>query len=101
MLKYAKIIDDVTKKCNVGLGTDIAYYESIGMTPQDVEQAYNGDWYIAGYAPKAPEPTYQELRRAAYPEFGEQLDMIYWDKVNGTNIWQEKISEIKAKYPKD
>lgn len=51
--------------------------------------------------PKAPEPTYQELRRAAYPEISEQLDMIYWDKVNGTNLWQEKISEIKAKYPKD
>ena len=27
--------------------------------------------------------------------------MLYWDKVNGTNTWQEKIAEIKAKYPKE
>ena len=101
MLKFAKIINDITKECRIGLGTDGVFYQSIGMIEQDVELAYNGHWYLVGYAPKAPEPTYQELRRAAYPEISEQLDMIYWDKVNGTNTWQEKISEIKAKYPKD
>ena len=30
------------------------WYESIGMTEQDVEQAYNGDWYLKGYAPVQP-----------------------------------------------
>lgn len=101
MLKYAKIANETTKQCNVGLGSNEVYYQRVGLQLMDVEQAYNGQWYLAGYAPKKPEPTYQELRRAAYPEISEQLDMIYWDKVNGTNLWQEKISEIKAKYPKD
>ena len=45
-------------------------------------------------------PTYTERRRAAYPALSDQLDLIYWDKVNGTNVWQETIAEIKAKYPK-
>ena len=44
---------------------------------------------------------YIEERAKAYPCIQEQLDMLYWDKVNGTNIWQEKITEIKAKYPKE
>ena len=45
--------------------------------------------------------TYAEKRAIAYPSIPEQLDMIYWDKVNGTNLWQEKIAQIKAKYPKE
>ena len=70
------------------------------MTEMDVEQGYDGNWYVAGYVPAEPEKSYIEKRLAEYPALGEQLDMIYWDKVNGTNLWQSKISEIKAKYPK-
>lgn len=52
MIKYAKIIDNTTKLCEVGTGTNAEFYKSIGMTEQDVEQAYNGQWYLQGYAPK-------------------------------------------------
>lgn len=101
MLKYAKIINAETNECEVGLGTNGQFYESVGMTQTDVEQAYNGNWYLAGYAPAAPEKSYIEKRLAEYPLVSDQLDMIYWDKVNGTNVWQSKIAEIKAKYPKE
>ena len=60
MKKYAKITDNETKECSVGLGTNAEFYKRIGMTELDVEQAYNGKWYIAGYAPAKPEPTVQE-----------------------------------------
>ena len=100
MLKYAKIIDTDSNLCEVGLGTNETYYHSLGMKKIAVEQAYNGNWYLIGFAPKAPEKSYQEKRRSEYPPIAEQLDMIYWDKVNGTNLWQDKITEIKAKYPK-
>ena len=43
---------------------------------------------------------YQRNRAEAYPSLQEQLDMQYWDKVNGTNNWETKIAEIKALYPK-
>jgi hypothetical protein len=42
MLKYAKIIDDATKRCDIGLGSDASFYESIGMELMDVEQGYDG-----------------------------------------------------------
>ena len=100
MLKYAKIINETTKQCEVGIGTNVNFYESIGMSEMDVEQAYNGNWYVLGYAPAQPEPTYIQKRLAEYPPLSDQLDMIYWDKVNGSNLWQEKITEIKNKYPK-
>lgn len=64
MKKYAKIINEETKECNVGLGTDTEYYESIGMKEIDVEQAYNGRWYVEGYAPEKPAPTWEEVDQA-------------------------------------
>lgn len=43
---------------------------------------------------------YKRDRQPAYPSIGEQLDMLYWDKVNGTNNWQQAIEAVKDKYPK-
>lgn len=62
-----------------------------------IEKPADGKYEIKS----TPEPTYTEKRLAEYPTIGDQLDMIYWDRVNGTNLWQEKIAEIKAKYPKE
>lgn len=55
MIKYAKILDNKTKLCAAGVGTNVEYYKSIGMTEMDVEQAYDGAWYLMGYAPVEPE----------------------------------------------
>ena len=60
MITYAQIVDKQTKLVVVGTGTDSTYYKSIGMTQMDVEQAYNGAWYVKGYAPAKPEPTIKE-----------------------------------------
>ena len=60
MKKYATIINQETKECNVGIGTNIEFYKSLGMKLMDVEEAYNGNWYLEGYAPVKPQPTLQE-----------------------------------------
>ena len=39
-------------------------------------------------------------RNRAYPSIQEQLDMQYWDKVNGTDNWEQAINAVKAQYPK-
>lgn len=41
-----------------------------------------------------------EKRRAEYPPIPDQLDMIYWDQVNGTGEWQKAVKAVKDKYPK-
>lgn len=46
------------------------------------------------------ELNYAQLRRQEYDSIENQLDLIYWDKINGTTLWQDSISAIKAKYPK-
>jgi hypothetical protein len=50
--------------------------------------------------PDVVEPSYIELRQAAYPPLQEQQDMQYWDSVNGTTAWQDLITAIKEQYPK-
>ena len=44
--------------------------------------------------------AYRDRRRLAYPSIQDQLDMIYWDKVNGTTGWQDAIAKVKATFPK-
>ena len=43
---------------------------------------------------------YQRDRASAYPSIQEQLDMQYWDAVNGTNKWQEAVAKVKTDNPK-
>lgn len=47
--------DNETKKClEVGTGTNTDFYKSIGMVDMEVEQAYDGSYYLKGYAPTKP-----------------------------------------------
>ena len=43
---------------------------------------------------------YQRERATAYPSIQEQLDMQYWDKVNGTTNWENAIAKVKSDIPK-
>ena len=35
-----------------------------------------------------------------YLPLAEQLDMQYWDLVNGTTTWKDHVKAVKDKYPK-
>ena len=50
--------------------------------------------------PDVTTKSYFELRSEEYPSLTDQQDMQYWDAVNGTTTWKDKINEIKTKYPK-
>jgi hypothetical protein len=43
---------------------------------------------------------YQRDRATAYPSIQDQLDMQYWDKVNGTTNWKDAIAKVKSDNPK-
>lgn len=92
MLKYAKIVNEETKACEVGVGTNTAFYKSIGMKEQEVEQAYDGSWYLKGCAPEKPAPTYEEVDKAREDYRKEHIDsktaMRSRKMANGT--WTEE-----------
>ena len=43
---------------------------------------------------------YKFDRAAAYASIGDQLDMQYWDAVNGTTTWKDHVAKVKADHPK-
>ena len=113
MKKYAKIINEETKACEVGLGTNSTFYQSIGMTEMEVEQAYDGSWYVAGYAPVKPEPTKEEIQALRSDAYKTEIDplMSEYNRKKTFNLFEEgeeevllaeieaKVEEIKARYP--
>ena len=117
MLKYAKVENEETKECIVGIGDPNAIYrietvqeedgseewteqvevihkepkykdvekviyvrdfweQELGLTEQEVEQAYNGNWYLLGYAPVKPAQTKEEIsvtRKRLYTDLVDPL----------------------------
>ena len=43
---------------------------------------------------------YIPKRIKAYPTVQEQLDLQYWDQVNGTTKWKEAVAKVKSDNPK-
>ena len=90
---YAKVINEETKACEVGLGTNIVFYQSIGMTEQDVEQAWDGAWYLKGYSPEKPvEVKQQEVRAVREQYFADYVDWYQSKPL----LWEEMIEEEKV-----
>ena len=74
MKKFAKILDNESKLCSIGIGTDTEFYRSIGMSEMEVEQAYNGQWYVKGYAPEKPTEQKEAEVRSIRNGYLEQTD---------------------------
>ena len=98
MKRYAIITNEETKECSVGTGTNTENYKSMGMTKMDVEQAYNGLWYVKGYAPEKPEPTKEEQSRKREEAYTLEVDPItcHINRLKDQEQTPEIIAEIEA-----
>lgn len=98
MIKYAKVIDEKTKKCSVGEGNDDNFYKSIGMTKLDVELAYDNTWYLKGYLPEKPEQKLEEKVSIAESETGLTRvirEIVLSDSINVSDYIKNKALEIE------
>ena len=101
MKKYAIIIDEDTKVCEVGLGDNVEFYQSLGFEEMEVEQAYDGNWYVLGYAPKKPLEAYKQeklnelitLKYEKLSEFSYNGNIFQINQDSKVNI-AGKVSEI-------
>ena len=98
MRKFAKIENEETKEVSVGIGTNTEFYKSIGMTEMDVEQAYNGQWYVKGFAPVQPEPTEYEKAQARIAELKAEIASVDYKqfKYLRGELTAEEWEEVKA-----
>ena len=79
-----------------GTGEDavVTWEEDISNKPTDAEIQTELTRLQAEY------DANQYQRDRVYPSIQDQLDMQYWDKVNGTTTWQDAIAKVKADTPK-
>ena len=96
---YARIVNEETKEVSVGLGTDVEFYKSIGMKEMEVEQAYNGAWYLKGYAPAKPEPPIEEQVAKLEAETGltrVMREIVLAENSGASDYVKAKAQEIEG-----
>jgi len=55
---------------------------------------------LANFKFDEQENGYKQARIDAYGSIADQLDMQYWDLVNGTTTWKDHIAQVKSDNPK-
>ena len=75
MIKYAKIVNEETGLCEIGIGTNIEFYKSIGMVELDVQQSdVDNNWYLAN---KCPMKTEEQKAKERKTTFENQLSSYF------------------------
>lgn len=88
MLMFSKVINEETKEVQVGFGDNKEYFESLGMTEQDVEQAWDGNWYLTGFAPVKPVPTDAEISVIRAQLYASDSDAVF-------NSYQQGVASLQ------
>ena len=71
--------------------------ERLEITDDDYDQAITD---LANSKYDQQENGYKIARQEAYGSIADQLDMQYWDNVNGTTVWKDHIAQVKSDNPK-
>ena len=96
MIRYRKIINEETRQCDVGLGTNEAFYKSLGMELGEVEQDYKGLWYEQGYAPqKSVEEQNEAIRATRESLYVQTSDKLKADYDEAVARGADNVEELK------
>ena len=85
--------------------TETEYREKVKIVKSEDELTSEGlpDWNLVKKKQEDLQVDYdskQYQRDRQYPSIQDQLDMLYWDRKNGTKTWEESIDKVKADNPK-
>jgi len=79
-----------------GAGTYIKEWKSGSPQPTEAEiETAHTEWQA-----EYDSQEYARNRASAYAPIADQLDMQYWDSVNGTTTWKDHVASVKAQFPK-
>ncbi|MDR0571941.1 MAG: hypothetical protein LBG48_03780 [Rickettsiales bacterium] len=99
MLKYAKITNQETKACSVGLGINESYYKKIGYEQMDVEKGYDDIWYLSGYTPTQSLDELKQIKLDELKENNESYILSIYPEYRQRNIGifgtEEERNEFK------
>ena len=95
---YAEALDAVAK--GKWLQNTQTYESIVWKDPNDTVSKEIIDAKVAELQAAYESTQYQRDRSTSYPSIQEQLDMQYWDAVNGTTKWKDAIAKVKTDNPK-
>jgi len=109
----AQLSTKIKEYCKANSVSDVDFTTDVNLQ-DDGQGAYIKEWNL-----DIAQPTQAQLdaleteaqaeenlqsilnaRATAYPSIQKQLDMQYWDKVNGTTNWEDAIAKVKLDNPK-
>ena len=73
-------------------GVVTGWNDSLPELTQELVDSIEAEWTAS--------EGHKEGRRKAYLSIPEQLDMQYWDLVNGTTKWKDAVAKVKEENPK-
>ena len=117
-MNLIKIIDEVSKTCDVALNDapdeeTVKYFKEQGFVEGEWEKGYDGLNYVKGYAPEKPIPTKEEQKEKRAEAYLMEIDPITAhiqrlrdetepdaDKIAALIAERaNKVEEIKKQYP--
>ena len=99
MIRYAQLINEETGLCNIGTGTNIDFYKSIGMIELDVQQSdIDGLWYLKDKCPMKSdeEKELEEKKRIAMLKMTPRDFLL---AITQMGVDFAKIKELMASNP--
>lgn len=99
MIKFAQLINEETGLCNVGTGTNVDFYKSIGMIELDVQQSdVDNNWYLVDKCPMKTDEQkgLEEKKRVAMLKMTPRDFLL---AITGMGVDFAKIKELMATNP--
>ena len=79
MIKFAKLINEETGLCEVGIGTNTQFYQSMGMIELDVQQSdIDNQWYLVEKCPMKSDNDKALERELYFKSQFFEIDGIGW-----------------------
>ena len=95
-LGFVPQVDYSLRNNSDGNGIFIKEWNNASPQPSESEiEAAHNEWQA-----EYDSQEYARNRATEYAPIGDQLDMQYWDEVNGTTTWKDHIADVKAAHPK-
>ena len=92
-LKWVELFHDVLPEYDIKVKKHV---QKITITINDVIVGYD----IVNLTSAELNVDILDKRKHEYGEVGDQLDTIYHDRINNTNLWQDHIAKVKSDNPK-
>ena len=113
LIKDEEIIKVIDEEEHIETITVGDWYKSLGMEEMEVEKAYDGSWYVAGFVPEKPALTHEEISELREQAYIKEVDILHaqrqrktilgtWTEQDETNYIEQvkQLSEdIANRYP--